>query len=144
MVSNFITSSWIVKVPFWTCGVFNFKKFEEGKLLLLSSWNLLHTMRNLKKIMWYLDPICFIIAGWSEETVHYKLLIARARKQHITWDRCRGQTDTDNPAEYGYIRNWIVPLGMKQIVFWTMRYPFKTLRNRKNQFPVPFYPLRDT
>ena len=28
----------------------------------------------------------------------------------------RGQTDTDNPAEYGYIRNRIVPLGMKRIV----------------------------
>ena len=28
---------------------------------------------------------------------------------------CRGQTNTDNPAEYGYIRNRIVPLGMKRI-----------------------------
>ena len=28
----------------------------------------------------------------------------------------RGQTDTDNPAEYGYIRNLIVPLGIKRIV----------------------------
>ena len=28
----------------------------------------------------------------------------------------RGQTNTDNPAEYGYIRNRIVPLGMKRIV----------------------------
>ena len=27
----------------------------------------------------------------------------------------RGQTNTDNPAEYGYIRNRIVPLGMKRI-----------------------------
>ena len=27
----------------------------------------------------------------------------------------RGQTDTDNPAEYGFIRNRIVPLGLKRI-----------------------------
>ena len=27
----------------------------------------------------------------------------------------RGQTNTDNPAEYGYIRNRIVPIGMKRI-----------------------------
>ena len=55
----------------------------------------------------------------------------------------RGQTDTDNPAEYGYIRNRIVPLGMKRIVIWTIRYPYKTLRNRQSEYPVPFYPLRD-
>ena len=28
----------------------------------------------------------------------------------------RGQMDTDSPAEYRYIRNWIVPLDTKQIV----------------------------
>ena len=29
----------------------------------------------------------------------------------------RGQTDTDNPAEYGFIRKWIVPLGIKRKAF---------------------------
>ena len=56
----------------------------------------------------------------------------------------RGQTDTDNPAEYGYIRNRIVPLGMKRISIWTIRYSFDTLRNRSIENPVPFYPLRNT
>ena len=56
----------------------------------------------------------------------------------------RGQTNTDNPAEYGYIRNRIVPLGMKQISIWTIRYSFDTLRNRSIENPVPFYPLRNT
>ena len=56
----------------------------------------------------------------------------------------RGQTNTDNPAEYGYIRNRIVPLGMKRISIWTIRYSFDTLRNRSIENPVPFYPLRNT
>ena len=30
-------------------------------------------------------------------------------------EQTRGQTNTDNPAEYGYIRKRIVPLGMKRI-----------------------------
>ena len=32
-----------------------------------------------------------------------------------TWLKIRVQTNTDNPAEYGYIRNRIVPLVMKRI-----------------------------
>ena len=59
-------------------------------------------------------------------------------------DTSRGQTNTDNPAEYGYIRNRIVPLGMKRISIWTIRYSFDTLRNRSIENPVPFYPLRNT
>ena len=39
----------------------------------------------------------------------------------------RGQMDTDNPAEYGFIKKWIVPLGLKRLVIGTIRYPFKTL-----------------
>ena len=31
--------------------------------------------------------------------------------------KTRGQTNMDNPAEYEFIRNRIVPLGIKQIVF---------------------------
>ena len=62
----------------------------------------------------------------------------------FSWAPYRGQTNTDNPAEYGYIRNRIVPLGMKRISIWTIRYSFDTLRNRSIENPVPFYPLRNT
>ena len=49
---------------------------------------------------------------------------SRYAGMYITSDRVnsavngvgRGQMDTDNPAEYGFIRNRIVPLGLKQIV----------------------------
>ena len=33
-----------------------------------------------------------------------------------TYSGGRRQTDMDNPAEYGFIRNRIVPLGLKRIV----------------------------
>ena len=65
-------------------------------------------------------------------------------KDYKGWGGYRGQTNTDNPAEYGYIRNRIVPLGMKRISIWTIRYSFDTLRNRSIENPVPFYPLRNT
>ena len=44
-------------------------------------------------------------------------MMLRAGTSVYTCPGCssRGQTNTDNPAEYGYIRNRIVPLGMKRI-----------------------------
>ena len=29
------------------------------------------------------------LTGWSEQTINYKLLIAQARKQPITWEGCQ-------------------------------------------------------
>ena len=52
----------------------------------------------------------------------------------------RGQMDMDNPAKYGFIKKRIVPLGLKRLVIGTIRYPFKTLRNRNKPYPVPFNP----
>ena len=54
------------------------------------------------------------------------------------------QTDAYIPSEYEYIWNGIVPLGKKRMVILTIWYPFENLRNRNNQYPVPFYPSRDT
>ena len=34
----------------------------------------------------------------------------------------RGQTDTDNPAEYGFIRKRIIPLGIKRIAKKIIRF----------------------
>ena len=75
-----------MKVPFLTCGVSNFRKFGEGKLKLISYENLLvHTIRNLKKIMGTKNiPIQF---ASLLQTVNYRLLIMWARMKHITGDR---------------------------------------------------------
>ena len=43
-------------------------------------------------------------------------------------DLCRGQTEPDNPAEYGFIRKRIIPLGFKRIAFQNIR--FRLLRKR--------------
>ena len=47
----------------------------------------------------------------------------------------RGQTDTDNPAEYGFIRKWIVPLGIK-------RKAFQNIRFHLTQTRIPFSAIR--
>ena len=52
---------------------------------------------------------------YAQCTTHYALCTLHYAHcaMHIV---PRGQTDTDNPAEYVFIRNRIVPLGLKRIV----------------------------
>ena len=54
---------------------------------------------------------------WDKEYVWIKRTL-----WHMTGMLSRGQTEPDNPAEYGFIRKRIIPLGIKRIAKKIIRF----------------------